>query len=174
MRAHLVPLCAVAVLAFSACDNDTIQQNDDVAPERSVVEPGLARLYAGGLTGADVEAEGACFAGGLLDVLGLDDLVEAGIVGDDGVVVESAPMLTVDVATAWVDAAEACAPYPEVAARAAAASTPGLDRAAFADCLANSIEPSRVRSALIASLAGRFDTDPAVDDLTVAQESCAS
>ncbi|MEO9324014.1 hypothetical protein ABFT23_11020 [Nocardioides sp. C4-1] len=172
MRALLVPFVAVALMALAACDDDTLQQNDDAPPERSIVEPGLARLYAGGLSGADVEAESACFATGLLDALTLDDLVDAGVVGDDGVVVETAPMLTVDVATAWVDAAGACAPYPEVAARAEALRTPGLDEAGFARCLDAAVEPARVHEALVASLSGRFDTDPAAAELTAAQESC--
>jgi hypothetical protein len=134
VRPVLAPLAAplaaaVAVLALGGCDAD-FSQNDDVSPRVVTAHAGIALLYAGPAPTSQVLGEGECFATELLDRLTLDQLVDAEIVRDDGTVAVSPPMLDVDVAGAWVDAAGSCTPYAEVAARSAAEQAPSLDETA--------------------------------------------
>jgi hypothetical protein len=164
---------AAAAVTLTACGAD-VSQNDDRDPVPAEVRAGLATLYAGDDPGPDVAREGACFAGALTDRLTPDELVEAGLVGDDGRVVAAAPMLTVDVAGAWVDAIDACTTYADVAARTLAARFDGrLDETSYAVCLGASVPPDRVRAALVATLTGRYGTDPAVAELDAAVGDCA-
>ena len=172
MRPVLVGVAAVALVALSGCGMDVLQ-NDDVDPQADTVRAGLATLYADHDTSAAVVAESTCFADALLDRLSLDQLVAAGLVEDDGQVTAAAPVLDVDVAGAWVDAADSCVPYAEVSARAAAVGSPGLDEAAYVACLEDAVAPDRVREALVATLSGDYSSDPAVADLTAAEARCA-
>ncbi|WP_148615282.1 hypothetical protein [Nocardioides rubriscoriae] len=164
---------AVTVLGLGACDVD-VSQDDDRAPVPAEVRAGLATLYAAGDTSPAVVAEAGCFADALTGRLTPAELVEAGIVGDDGRVVDAVPTLTVDVAGAWVDALDSCTPYVEVAARTLAARFDGrLDEASYAVCLGSTVAPDRVRAALVATLTGRYGTDPAVAELEAASGDCA-
>lgn len=167
----LVVACAT-VLALGACDVD-VSQSDDREPVPADVRAGLAALWADGDTDPEVVAEGGCFAEALTDRLTLDELVDAGLVRDDGEVTDAAPMLTVDVAGAWVDALDACTSYAEVAARTLAGRSAGLDEAAYAGCLGAALPPARVREALVATLTGRYATDPAAAELDAAARTCA-
>ncbi len=180
----LVAACAT-VLALGACDVD-VSQSDDREAVPADVRAGLAALWSAGDTDPGVVAEGGCFADVLTDRLSLDELVEAGLVRDDGEVVDAAPMLTVDVAGAWVDALDACTSYAEVAARTLAGRSAGLDgglggglgggldEAAYARCLGAAVPPARVREALVATLTGRYGTDPAAAELDAAAQDCAT
>ena len=174
MRPVLALLTAAATtLALTACNADVSQSDDrDPAPDR--VRAGLASLYAGPSPSADVLAEGECFAAALLDRVSLDELVDAGLVRDDGEAAEVTPMLDVDVADAWVDAMGSCTSYAEVAARVAVARDPALDQATVASCLDDAVDADRVRQALVATLTGRFGTDPAAAELEAAQGTCAA
>ncbi|MDO9457178.1 hypothetical protein [Nocardioides sp.] len=165
-----LPALAVAltaVLALAACDADDFAQNDDVEAVPATVRTGLAVLYAGADAAPGVAAEGACFATGLTDRLSLDELVDAGLVLDDGRVAAATPMLEIDVADAWVDAMLSCTPYADVAARAA-----GADVTTYTLCLDDAIPPDEVRAALVATLSGGFDS-PEVDALRAAEATCA-
>jgi hypothetical protein len=163
---------AAATFALTACDAD-VSQSDDREPVPDRVRTGLAALYAGPSPSAEVAAEGECFADALDERLTLDQLVDAGLVRDDGEATEVAPMLDVDVADAWVDAMGACTTYVDVATRTALADDPGLAPTAYADCLTGAVPDGRVREALVATLTGRFGTDPAAVELAAAQERCA-
>ena len=171
-----VAVALVAVLSLAACDaeaEERFEQNDDVAPVPGTVVAGLAVLYAGDDTAPEVVAEGECFAAALTDRLTLDELVEAELVQDDGQVVAAAPVLDVDVASAWVDSVESCAPFVEVSTRALATQSKGrLDQPSYAACLGDALDPAEVRTALVATLTGRFDS-PEVQTLSTAQADCA-
>jgi hypothetical protein len=172
VRLLLVPLVAIAALLLG-CDAD-VDQDDDVEPVPDAVRTGLAALYAGDDPTPDVTAESECFADGLLERRTLDELVDAGLVDDDGTVPPVAPILDVDTAEAWVDAADACTPYAEVSARALTAQSKGrLDGETYLACFTAEIAPERVREALVATLTGAFSSSPAVQDLSTAQATCA-
>ena len=173
MRPVLAVVVAVVLVALGGCGMD-VSQNDDVDLSETTVSAGLATLYAGDDTSAVVLDESSCFASALLERLPLDRLVEAGLVRDDGQVAASAPVLDVDTAGAWVDAAASCIPYVEVSARAAAERLPGLDEAAYAVCVGGALAPARLHEALVATLTGAYSTDPAAQDLTAAEATCAN
>lgn len=170
MRPLSTALVAAALLAVSACGVD-VSQSDDVDLQTDTIRAGLAALYAG--ADDSVEAQSECFADELTDRLAPDELLAAGLVQDDGEVPQSAPVLEVDVAGTWVDAAGACEPYVDVSARAAAARQPGLDVAAYAVCLGEALTPGRIREALVATLTGRYSSDPAARELSAAEVGCA-
>jgi hypothetical protein len=168
-------LLAACLLLVCGCDPNVIEQNDDVEPETGTVREGLVALYAGPDPTYQATTEGQCFADALLERVSLDELVTIGVVGDDGRVPPMAPMLTRDVAEAWVDAAGSCASYAAVSARALAARTSGLrvDEDAYADCLTAAIPPERAREALVATLTGDWSGDPAAEELRDAEAGCA-
>lgn len=166
-------LALLAALLLGGCGFE-VSQDDDVDPDAATVRTGLAALWSGPDAAPEVVAEGECFADALTERLSLDELVEAGIVEDDGTVGPDTPMLDVDTAGAWVDAAAACTPYAEIAGRTLAARFEGrLDADAYAACLDASLPADRVREALVATLSGGFATDPAVAELQAAVTPCA-
>jgi len=170
-------LLVLALVACDAGDPDTggrsDQERSSAAPAPDTVREGLAVLYAGDAPTPEVLAEGECFAAALTDRLTLDELVDAELVQDDGQVVASAPVLDADVAGAWVDSVESCAPFVEVSTRALATQSKGrLDETSYAACLEDALDPAQVRAALVATLTGRFDT-PDVQALSAAQADCA-
>ena len=168
-------LASTCLLLVCGCDPNVIEQNDDVEPETGTVREGLVALYAGPDPTYRATTEGQCFADALLERVSLDELVTIGVVGDDGRVPPMAPMLTRDVADAWVDAAGSCASYAVVAARALAARTTGMriDEEAYADCLTAAIPSDRAREALVAALTGAWSSDPAAAQLREAEAGCA-
>lgn len=172
MRPVLAAL-AVLPLLLGGCGFD-VSQDDDVEPSMGTVRSGLAELWSGPGASGEVVAEGECFAGALMERLSLDELVEAGIVQDDGSVAVAVPMLTVDAASAWVDAAGSCTPYAEVAGRVLAERFEGrLDGSGYAVCLEGTVGADGLRSALVASLSGDYGSDPAVRELEAAGVTCA-
>jgi hypothetical protein len=174
VRPVLAVLAASAgVLLLGGCGFD-VSQDDDVEPDAGTVRSGLAVLWSGPDPSGEVVAEGKCFADALMDRLSVDELVGAGIVQDNGRVAVAVPKLTVDVASAWVDAAGSCTPYAEVAGRVLASRFEGrLDGASYAACLDGTVSVDRVRAALVASLSGGYGSDPAVPELEAAGVTCA-
>lgn len=174
MRPVLALLAAATgAVLLSGCGFE-ISQDDDVEPDAGTVRAGLAALWSGPDASPELTAEGECFADALTGRMSLDELVSAGVVGDDGTVGPDVPMLDVDTAGAWVDAAAACTPYAEIAGRTLAARFEGrLDADAYAACLDASVPADRLREALVASLSGGYATDPAAADLQAAVTPCA-
>ena len=119
---------------LTGCKAD-FAQNDDVEPQEADVRAGLVELYTLDDETPDVVAEGGCFADALLARLSLDELVQAGVVEDDGSVTVAIPMLDVDVAESWVDAQAACVDYVVPSTRALVDhGAVGLDETAYAAC----------------------------------------
>ncbi|QCW52194.1 hypothetical protein FE634_20395 [Nocardioides dongxiaopingii] len=170
----LAALTGLATLVLGGCDAD-LNQTDDHDAQPDVVRAGLVDLYAGDATDpapADVLAEGGCFADALLDAVSLDELVAAEVVDDKGQVVETLPVLDVDVAGAWVDAFTGCVDYRVAAARGAGLAG-DLDAAAFLRCLDAAVPPGDVPAALVDTLTGRSDS-AAATALLDAQDRCAT
>ncbi|WP_167736762.1 hypothetical protein [Nocardioides sp. 1609] len=169
---RLAALAGVATLVLGGCDAD-LHQTDDHPAQPDVVRAGLVDLYAGDeVASADVLAEAGCFADALLDVVSLDDLVAAEVVDDKGQVVETLPVLDVDVAGAWVEAYTGCVDYRVAAARGAGRAG-DLDAAAFLRCFDAAVPPDDVPAALVDTLTGRSDSAAAAA-LLGAQERCTT
>lgn len=164
----LLLLAACGLL--TSCGMD-VSQSDDREPQADAVRDGLAALWAGTSPEPEALEEGRCFAAALTERVPLDDLVEAGVVADDGTVAETVPMLTLDVADAWVDALADCTTYAVTAARGAGLSDPdAVD--ALVTCLDAAVPVDQQRRGLIATLTGRFGTNPDARRLATAQDGC--
>ncbi|MBS44628.1 MAG: hypothetical protein CMH83_15975 [Nocardioides sp.] len=194
MRPHLHRTAALltgAVLALgaTACSGDggtdgsgdapssdasASATSDDGAGGEDSLRDAIADLYNGPDPDATGDpAEGECFADELIDRLGEDGLVEAGIAEEGGGVVDRPAALDEPTAEAWADATLACSDFYETSAAALQAQSPkDLDEPAYADCLRDAVTEDDVRAALVASLTGALD-DPAVTTLSRAQATCA-
>lgn len=169
LRVGLAAIVGAVLVLTSGCDTS---QDDDVEPRRAQVSAGLAELYAGSDPAPEVREEGACFAEALLGRRSLEQLVEVGVIGDDGVVLDVPPVLDRPSAEAWVDAQDACTDFAAVSARAALAQTDGrLDQAAYRACLEGAIDTAETRQALVDALTGRYGS-PATTRLDEAQAGC--
>lgn len=172
-RVSALPLATVlaGLLAgglLAGCSEDA---TDPEGPPRSVVEEGLADLYAGDHATDRDTASGACFAEELVDRAGVDRLREAGIVTDDGVVTEL-PAFDEETARLWVAAQFACTDYVDESTRALVAQTKGtLDRDRYARCLREALTEKEIEAAVVATLTGAWDA-PEVTALGDAQARC--
>ncbi len=172
MLRRSLPAVLVLAVAVTGCKAD-FAQNDDVEPQEADVRAGLVELYTLDDETPDVVAEGGCFADALLARLSLDELVQAGVVEDDGSVTVAIPMLDVDVAESWVDAQAACVDYVVPSTRALVDhGAVGLDETAYAACFEAALTDEQVRTALVKSLSGGID-GPDVAALTTAEADCA-
>jgi hypothetical protein len=161
-----------AALLLTACSGDEPSDEEGAGPDRTVVEEGLAALFAGDHASERDGESGACFAEELVDRAGVERLTEAGVLADDGRVVEALPTFDEETAGLWVDAQLACVDYVEESTEALAAQTKGeLDREVYAACLRDAITDGAIREAMVATLMGRFDA-PAVTTLSDAQVGC--
>lgn len=137
------------------------------------VRAGLVRLWAGDASDPRTERTGACFADAVLARFSRDELVAAGVVGDDGAVVDTLPPLGEAAARRWVDAQFACTDFVEASTRALAAQARGrLDKQQYAACLRRRVSDAQLREAVAATLTGEFQA-PEVGRLSRAQAACA-
>jgi len=167
----------VLVLALAGCNGDpepspaaATGATGTVGPE---VRPGLVALYAGDHPGEVDTRNGECFADALVERTSAAQLEAAGITVD-GDVVADVPPLDTGTAADWVAATFDCVDYFEESARAQVAFTKGrLDRREYAACLRGGVDLEVVRAALVATLAGDWDSEH-VTALTRAQAECST
>lgn len=180
MRRRQLSLLVVALLlGLTSCSGDETEpglaERQDVADAVDIdaIRDGLASLYAGDHAEQADSQEGGCFATELLVRLSVPDLVEAGIVTDQGLVVATVPPLDQETATSWVDAQFACSDYVEASTRALLAQSKGkLRQETYATCLRAALTDQQLRAAIATTLTGDFE-GPEVAALATAQSTCA-
>ncbi len=170
MRALLFCL----LVGLTAC---TSTEEEPPAPSPTIDEAaladGLAAVYAGDNPDPDDVSEGTCFAEALLASTTPEELRAGGLVDASYAVVTEIPTLDADLAGPVADAQLACTDFIEDSTAAQVHVTKGgLDREAYAACLADELDAATIRDSVVASLMGEWD-DPAVVALSDAQTSCA-
>jgi hypothetical protein len=167
-------LLVAFVLALAGCQSEGGDEPaDGPTPDPSAIRDGLATLFAGDHPGARENAEGVCFAERLTAAVSPEQLQTAGVLDASYDVVREPPPLPADVAGEWADAQLACADFVEASTRAQVKVTKGdLDGPRYAACLRGRLTETQIRAAVVSSLRGDFD-DPAVADLSEAQDACA-
>ena len=162
----------LAAVLLAGCSEDEPEDKNDTGPDRSVVEQGIADLYAGDRATEQDAETGACFAGELLDRADVDLLEGAGIITDSGDVAAELPAFDDELARLWVDAQFACVDYVEESTRALVAQSRGqLDQETYARCLREALTEDQIRAAVEATLTGDWES-PEVTALANAQAEC--
>ncbi|QZY29031.1 hypothetical protein [Nocardioides coralli] len=156
------------------CTTDAPRAAGSDQVDRTQLREGLAAAFAGDRAGPTAEAEGTCFAQELLATASLEELRAGGVVAEDGSVVPSFPALDQPLAGKVVDAQLACTDVVEDSAQAQSFVTKGrLVRERYADCLRQALPDRAIRAAVLAAVMAEWE-DPAIEELSAAQVSCAA
>lgn len=173
LLALLVPLGA----GCSSADDPAAAPEDELSSPVPVAEAEirreLAQLFSGDHSSRTARREGRCFVDALLDRTDAPALAEAGVIGDDGHVAATLPVLETPLAEDWVDAQAECTDFVEASTEALTAQSKGkLDGRRYARCLDRSLSPEQIRTALVRALTGGMQGTE-VATLSDAQATCA-
>ena len=172
MRLLLSCLLGAVLVGCSSSPGEEPSAPTPTADEAALAE-GLAAMYAGDNPDPDDLTEGDCFADALLASTSPEMLRDAGLVDASYAVVTEIPTLEEDLAGPVADAQLGCTDFVEDSTAAQVAITKGgLDREAYAECLAGALDADTMRASVVASLMGEWG-DPAIERLSTAQTTCA-